>query len=308
MSIETERKQRSIRGRVQTIRRLAANGKVVGGAMAVGIFGLMGLSHPLLMNTVWRAQQSVYRPFVGHDPSISHPSGPSMAHPLGTDALGQDVLSQLTFSLNHTMLLVLVVAASIGVSSLAAGSVAAYFRGRIDAVVSVLSYGLVLLPAAIVLLVVGFARPDYGAVPMGLVYGLLYGLGPAAIVVRSRGLTIMEKPFVEVSRAAGARSRWIIGTHLIPHLLPYVAVQAMAGVVGAVIVVAFVEFIAASQGPAGLGGIIYLGLTYWGFIAENVPWAQLLTGALTITLLAGSFYLISVGLRESLDPKLLARR
>lgn len=308
MSTETKPRSRSIRGRIQFARRLAANGKVVGGAAAVGLFGLLGLSHPLLMNTVWRTQQSVYRPFVGHDPSISHPSGPSLAHPLGTDALGQDVLSQLTFSLNHTMLLVLVVAVSIGISSLAAGSIAAYFRGKVDAVISVLSYALVLLPAAIVLLVVGFARPDFGAVPMGLVYGLLYGLGPAAVVVRSRGLTIMQRPFVEVSRAAGARSRWIIGTHLIPHLLPYVAVQAMAGVVGAVIVVAFVEFIAASHGPAGLGGIIYLGLTYWSFIAVDVPWSQLATGALSITLLAGSFYLISVGLRESLDPRLLARR
>lgn len=299
---------RSIRGWAQSWKRLLTNPKVMAGLSVIVFFTLLALAHPVLMATVWRTALAVYRPFVGHDPSIGHPSGPTPAHPLGTDALGQDVLSQLTFSLAHSMMLAMVVAISIGVSSLAAGSVAAYFRGWVDGLASVLSYGMVLLPAAIVLLVVGLARPDFGPVAMGLVYGLLYGLGPAAIVVRSRALSVMEKPFVEVSRAAGGRGRWIIGTHLVPHVLPFVAIQAMAGVAGALIVVAFVDFVAASQEPRGLGGMIYLGLTNWGFVAVDVPWSQLLGGGLSITLLAGSFYLLSVGLRESLDPTLLAER
>lgn len=301
-------RRRRITGRAQTTRELLTNPKLVFGLIVVAFFGVLAVAHPILMNTVWRTQQQIYRPIAGHDPRISHPSGPSLAHPLGTDAVGTDVVSQLTFNMTHTMVLAVVVAVSIGVTSLLAGTVAAYFRGKVDGVVSVINYGMVLLPAAIVLLVVGFARPDFGPVPMGLVYGMLYGLGPAAIVVRSRALTVMEKPFVEVSRIAGGQGRWIIGTHLVPHVLPFVAVQAMAGVTGALIVVAFVEFVAASQTATGLGGMIYVGLTNWGFVGVQVPWGQLLSGALSISALAGSFYLMSVGLREALDPVLLAKR
>jgi hypothetical protein len=74
-----------------------------------------------------------------------------------------------------------------------------------------------------------------GPFELGLLYGLFFGLGPAAIVVRSRSLAVMEKPFIEAARCAGGSPRWIITHHVVPEVIPHVAVVVLAGVVGALI-------------------------------------------------------------------------
>ena len=82
----------------------------------------------------------------------------------------------------------------------------------------------------------------------------------------------------------------------------------MAGVTGALITQGFVEFLGAAETRIGLGSLVYLGLSYRGLVTQGVAWSQLLAGALSISLLAASFYLMSVGLRESIDAKLMAER
>jgi ABC-type dipeptide/oligopeptide/nickel transport system permease subunit len=53
---------------------------------------------------------------------------------------------------------------------------------------------------------------------------------------------------------------------------------------------------------------VYNGLTYQMIFGSAVPWSTLMAGALSISLLASSFYMISAGLREATDPKLGRRR
>lgn len=297
---------RRITGRAEAGRRLVANRKVLAGVALLAFFCLLALSHPLLQATVWAGRSDLYDPQTGYDATIAHPSGPSVGHLLGTDSLGRDVASLLTFAVTPTLLVALTVATTVGLSSTLAGGAAAYFRKRVDRWLTHLADALVLLPPPIALLVVGIGRPDFGPIELGLLYGLLYGLGPAAIVVRSRALTVMQKPFMQAARVAGGGPGWIIATHLVPHLLPYAAVQMMAGVTGALITQGFIEFFGAAETRIGLGSLVYLGLTYQSFLSTAVAWTQLLAGALSISLMAASFYLVSVGLREAVDPRLQA--
>ncbi len=284
--------------------RAGRNPKVVAGAGLLGVFVLAAFAHPVLQATAWADQPGLYLPLTGYDPDINHPSGPTPNHWLGTDALGRDVLSLLTFALRSSLLVALTAAVVIGVLSLVSGSVAAYFRGWVDTALSHAAEALSLFPPAIALIIVGLGRPDFGPVIIALIYGVLYGLGPAATVVRSRALTIMAKPFVEAARVAGGGPGRIIRSHLLPDLLPFAAVQTMSGVTGALIAQALVEFLSPAGGKVGLGSLVYLGLTFRGLVSLQVPWTQLLAGALSISLLAGSFYMMSVGLRETADPRL----
>ena len=288
-------------------RRVRHNPKVVAGTLLLGFFMLATIAHPILHATLWSDLPSIYLPLVGYDPAISHPSGATPAHLLGTDALGRDVLSLLTYALRSSLLVALTVALVVGVLCLLSGSLSAYYRGRVDTFLSYFGEALSLFPPAIALIIVGLGRPDFGPVTIALIYGVLFGLGPAATVVRSRALTVMAKPFIEASQVAGAGPRRIILSHLLPDLFPFAAVQTMAAVTGALIAQALVEFLSPAGGKVGLGSLVYLGLTFRGLVSLEVPWTQLLAGALSISLLAGSFYMMSVGLRESADPRLSHR-
>jgi peptide/nickel transport system permease protein len=285
------------------IRRMAGRSKmIIAGLVILASFTVLAFIHPVLTATVWADRPDIYRPVTGHDRSIDHPSGPSVAHPLGTDPLGRDVLSLMTYGLRPSF--IVAVASAIGAATvgLIAGTSAAFFRGRYDRVMTHVSDAFMLLPPPLVFLLAS-KRGLMGPLELGLLYGILFGLGPAAIVVRARALAVMEKPFIDAARSAGGSSRWIITHHVVPHVIPHLAVVVLAGVVGALVTQGFVEYLGIGSYRYGLGNLIYNAQVYYWVLGTSVPWSSFLAGSLGISLLASSFYMISAGLRAVADPR-----
>jgi peptide/nickel transport system permease protein len=285
------------------IRRMAGRSKmIIAGLVILASFTVLAFIHPVLTATVWADRPDIYRPVTGHDRSIDHPSGPSVAHPLGTDPLGRDVLSLMTYGLRPSF--IVAVASAIGAATvgLIAGTSAAFFRGRYDRVMTHVSDAFMLLPPPLVFLLAS-KRGLMGPLELGLLYGVLFGLGPAAIVVRARALAVMEKPFIDAARSAGGSSRWIITHHVVPHVIPHLAVVVLAGVVGALVTQGFVEFLGIGGYRYGLGNLISTARVYYEALGTSVPWSSFLAGSLGISLLASSFYMISAGLRAVADPR-----
>lgn len=291
------------------------NRKVQLGLLILFILFVGALAHPFLQSTLWEGAGGIYHPETGNDRTLENPTGVSDDHWLGTDSLGRDVFSALTYSLADALALAVVVALVVAVLSLSAGSLAAYFRGWMDTVFTNVGDALALLPPAIALLVVGLNRSDFGPVEAGLLFGFLYGLGPAALVIRSRALAVIEKPFIDAAKVAGAGPRRVLGTHLLPHLLPYAGVQMMAAVIGALVTQAFIQYQGASANRVGLGSMIYSGLDFQpvlpsgygtynlGDYTARIGWTSILSAALAMTLIAVAFYLIAVGSRDAIVPK-----
>ena len=292
--------------------------------LGLAIFALMltgAAAHPVLQATIWNGQDSIYGPEIGHDRALEHPTGPSVAHPLGTDALGRDVLSTLTFSLAPALQVTVLAALLVGLLSITVGSLAAYFRGWVDLAVTSIGDAVTLLPPAIALLVVGVGKPAFGMIDAGLLLGLLYGLGPAALVVRSRALQVIEKPFLDAARMAGSGPGRIIRTQMLPHLLPYAGIQMMGAGIGALTSVAFIQYLGATdQSRVGLGSMIYTAIDFqpvlptgagygsfnMGDFHARIGWTSLLAAGVAMTLIAAAFYLIAVGSRDAVIPN--ARR
>jgi peptide/nickel transport system permease protein len=229
------------------------------------------------------------------------------------------VLSTLTFSLAPALQVTVLAALLVGLLSIAVGSLAAYFRGWVDLAVTSVGDAFSLLPPAIALLVVGVGKPAFGMIDAGLLFGLLYGLGPAALVIRSRALSVIEKPFIDAARIAGAGSGRIIGTQMLPHLLPYAGIQMMGAAIGALTSVAFIQYLGATdQSRVGLGSMIYTAIDIqpvlptgygsfnMGDFHARIGWTSLLAAGLAMTLIAAAFYLIAVGSRDAVIPN--ARR
>ena len=289
-------------------RALLSNPKVLAGLGIVAFFTLLTFAQPVLDATLWAGRRHVYDPQFGFDTTIAHPSAPSAMHWLGTSSLGRDVLSMLIHATRPTFLVALAAGFSIAAVSLLFGSIAASRKGWVDGFVSHLSDAMVLLPAMLAVFVLGIGRPDdqFGALHVGLSFGVLYGLGPATATVRAAAMTVVAKPFMDAARIAGGGGRWIVTHHVLPHLYPYAAVQAMIGATGAIIADAFLSFRSAVGEDAGFGHMVYDGITWSTLLAgiAPIPWWIMLAGAGGITLLAAAFYLVGVGVREVVDPRM----
>jgi peptide/nickel transport system permease protein len=275
------------------------------GVAIIALFGVMAVSHPVLMNTVW--DPAVYDPVTGFAfDRADHPAPPSWRHLLGTDPLGRDILSQLTFSTSSAFMLGMVAAlVTVGIATLI-GAVAAYFGGPVDAFFMRLADLIIILPT-ISLLIVLTALFGINLFQLALVLGVLGGFGGTAVVIKSQALSIKVKPYIEAARLAGGGPFHIIMVHIVPNLLPLSLLYMMFTVTGAVFSEAVLSFfgilnVRMSWGimihTASTGGYLLAGAKYW--------WLVVPAGA-AITLLCGSFYLVGRALDEVVNPRLRRR-
>ena len=233
--------------------RLAVSGVI----LLLG-FALMAVAQPILLASVWPPK--IYSPDTGFDLEVLHPSPPSAKHLLGTDTVGRDVLSVLLASTAPTFVVGLTAAVTAAIIGTTIGALAAYWRGFVDTAFMQIADAFLLVPAPLVMIIVGSRFQDMGPATFGLLYGALVGLSGAAIVIRSHALTIMSKPFIEAARVAGGGSSHVILKHLVPHLLPLAAVFMMITATGAIIADGFVSFLGITRLHHNWGSMIF-----WSF-------------------------------------------
>lgn len=230
-----------------------------------------------------------------HDPRAAVPGAerdaPSPEHLLGTDLLGRDVFSRVLYGGRRTLgvaLLTLIVAVAPG---LLIGLVAGYFRGWADALLMLFMDALLAFPSLLLALAL-VALFGTGATQVALAVGVA-SVPAYARVTRAAVLEARARPFVEASRAAGARPGWILRWHIVPTVAP--ALLSFAGVTlsWAILNSAALTFL-------GYGGD--LSAPDWGVMLNDgreafrlAPWVALAPGiALSVTvgainLLASSF-------------------
>lgn len=269
------------------------------------VFALMAVSHPILMATVWDPE--VYDPVTGYAfDRLEQPAPPTWKHPLGTDPLGRDVLSQLLSSTGSEFILGITAALVTVAIATTVGAVAAYYGGLIDAFFMRLADLIIALPS-ISLLIVLSALFDLNLFYLALIIGVLGGFGGTAIVLKSQALSIKIKPYIEAARVAGGGHFHIIFVHIVPNLLPISLLYMMFTVTSAIFAEAVLSFLGLldlrmSWGimihTANVGGYLLGGTRYWWLV---VP------AAASITLLCSAFYLAGRALDEVVNPRLRRR-
>ncbi len=175
-------------------------------------------------------------------------AGPSLHHWLGTDDLGRDILSRIVFGSRVSLLVgsgSMVIGFGVGMPL---GMLAAYRRGRFDAVVTAVMYVLLAFPAIIaVIAVLSFWTPRtllkiiivIGAASIPLVYR----------VIRSATLSIATREFVTVAQVQGARDGRIIWRELLPNVAPIAVSFLLVGVATVVTLEGALAFLGLSVNP-----------------------------------------------------------
>ena len=246
---------------------------------------------------------AVAGPFLSpYDPSAQDLArrleAPTLQHPFGLDELGRDILARILAGARISLLVGLAV---VGVSSLLGmtlGSIAGYFGGKVDDVISRVIDVLMAFPGILLAIaLVAVLGPSLANVVLAL---SVIGWVGYARLVRGQALRARELEFVQAARALGAGSPRIVARHVLPTAFPAVVVQATLGMAGAIIAEASLSFL-------GLG--VQPPTPSWGTMLSggrahilDAPHLTVFPG-LAIAVLVLGFNFLGDGLRDLLDPK-----
>ena len=231
---------------------------------------------------------------------------PSAEHLFGTDELGRDVLSQLLHGARTAFGMGAIAAITTVVLATMIGAMAAYFRGWVDTGLMRTADFFLLLPP-IPFLIFLSTLYDVNVVTLGLVFGIVSGVGPTAIVLKSQALAVSVKPFVDAAKVAGGGSRRIVFRHIVPNIVPLSFLYMMFTVTGAIGAEAILSLFGLIDVPMSWGIMINTADTA-GYITRGFDfWWLLIPAGLAVTLLAGAFYLVGRALDEVVNPRLRAR-
>jgi len=223
---------------------------------------------------------------------------PSVAHPFGLDELGRDILSRV---LAGTRVSLLVGATVVGISTVIGvllGSIAGYFGGWLDDLISrtidvLLAFPGILLAIALVAVL----GPSLGNVVMAL---SVIGWVGYARLVRGQVLKVRELEFVQAARALGAGTPRILFRHVVPSTIPAVIVQATLGMAAAILAEASLSFL-------GLG--VQPPTPSWGTMLNggrlhllDAPHLTIFPGSAIAALVLG-FNFLGDGLQDLIDPR-----
>ncbi|NJB68325.1 peptide/nickel transport system permease protein [Desulfobaculum xiamenense] len=238
-----------------------------------------------------------------HDPTMLDMShileAPSAAHPLGTDALGRDVLSRMLHGARVSLWVGFVAVGLSVIIGLALGLAAGYFGGIVDEIIMRAVDVMLCFPSFfLILAVIAFLEPSL--VNIMVVIGLTSWMGVARLV-RAETLALRERDFVLAARVAGAGPVRIITLHILPNAIAPVLVSATLGVAGAILVESSLSFLGLGVQPPmpSWGNILMEGKD----VLTIAPWMSFFPGLAILFTVLG-YNLLGESLRDILDPRL----
>jgi peptide/nickel transport system permease protein len=260
------------------------------------MFALMALCSfiPPLIDTM-------YQPMTGVDPEITHSTGPSLRHWLGTDFMGRDILSQLLAGARVAFLVGVSAAFMSIVLGTAIGMVAGYMGRFGDTVLMRLADMIMVMPTMLVVLMIAALFGQLTIWTIVLIIALFRWPGVSR-VIRAQTLSLKHRPFIEAARVAGASHLRIIFRHIMPNVLPLSFLYMTFRVTSAIIIEAALAFLGFGDPSTVSWGMMLQWVWKTGHMFKAPYW--LLPPGICISLITLAFYMLGRAMDEVLDPRL----
>lgn len=267
-------------------------------AAVLGLLLILGL----VGTAVFAPQISPYNPTV----RVSTPFGvPSAEHRLGTNDIGQDILSELIYGTRAS----LIVGVTAALVAMLIGTIVGLIAGYDQRLGSILLRGVdvVLVLPFLPLLIVLSAYLGRSLLNTVIIIGLLSWAGTAR-VIRSQVLTIVKQDYVLAARAVGASDRHIIYRHILPQVLLLAIGQFVQATSRAILLEASLSFLGLGDPlQKSWGTVLYWAQVRGAFLTPAWLWWVLPPGIL-ITVSALGFAMIGFALEQKVDPRLKQSR
>lgn len=257
---------------------------------------------PLLLLTVIAAASfaaPLANAVLGVDPNmvdlLDRLSGPSLAHPLGTDELGRDVLLRLLAGGRVSLMIGIAAALAAAMLGTVIGLAAGYLGGWTDRVLMRGTDAMISLPLLPLLIVLAALDLNKLGLPASLIQSdeisvfrivalaVLVGWTTAARLVRGAALVTRNRDFVRAARSLGAGVPHILWLHILPNVLGPLTVATTLSVGDVILFESVLSFL-------GLG--VQPPLSSWGSMLSNAQ--ELITAAPRLAVYPGLMIFLTV--------------
>src|SRR5579859_3377122 len=269
------------------LRRFLHRPVAVAGLVVIVVFVAVAVFAPLL---------APYDPIATSWTAIR--KAPSLAHWMGTDENGRDVLSRVIFGSRASLMAGVVSVLIAGAIGVPTGLLAGFAGGWVDSVLMRITDALLACPFLILAIALAaFLGPNLTNAMIAIGISAM----PAFIrLTRAQTLSTKVEDYVEAAKAVGNPHYRIVLRHILPNILAPIMVQATLAIAAAIIAEASLSFLGLGQQPPDPSWGSMLN-TAKNFLSQ-APWMALWPG-MGIFVLVLSLNLFGDGLRDALDPR-----
>lgn len=241
-------------------------------------------------------------PDLKHGASITGETASAGGFTLGTNEIGQDVLSRLIYGTRIALIVGFISSILSLVVGLPLGLLAGYFGGTFDRLLSLVMDSLYAFPGLILAIAIT-------AVLGPSMYNVIVAIAVLYIptyyrIVRGQTLSVKEEVYIEAARSIGARKWEILWKYIYPNVVPSVAIIFSVNVADAILTGAGLSFLGLGMPPT---------MADWGIdLARGqrfiqTAWWMITFPGIAIMLVVLAFTMMGEGLMEIYNPKLRER-
>lgn len=196
---------------------------------------------------------------------------PSAEHPLGTNDIGQDILSELIYGTRISLLIGLVSAGAVTLAGTLLGVLAGYLGGWTDRIISQITNVAMALPdLPLTIVLVAFLNASVWNIILAI---CITAWTSTARIIRARVLQLRELPFIRIEQTMGAKAPYIMFRHILPNLGDIVFHRGVLSVGSAMLTEASLSFLGLGViGQKSWGGILHYAFFRSGVINGAYWW------------------------------------
>ena len=262
--------------------------------------GLIGLVILLFFVTL-----AVFAPYIApYDPHemfkpMEHPSSD---HLLGTNDIGQDILSELIYGSRVSLFIAFFVSLVSGIIGTTFGLLSGYFEMFGFFLMRIVDAFLAIPRLPLIIVIAAFMRPSI----WNLIFiFIILGWPITTRIIRSEVLSLRTRNYVEAARMVGAPDTYILMKHILPNVFPLLVVRLIIEASHVIIAESSLSFLCLGDPTAkSWGMILHYAFVYPTiFISDLWMWWMLPAGlCITLTILSLTF--IGYALEELVNPRL----
>jgi peptide/nickel transport system permease protein len=265
---------------------LKLNGRLKAGAILLLIFVVLGVILPR---------------FAPYDPrswnTVPRNLPPSNQHLLGTTNLGQDTFWLLTFAVQNSLMVGLIVAFFATAIGVLAGLTAGFVGGTLDRILTLLMDVFIVVPSLPILILMASLLQGKATLLLISAILVLFNWPWPARQTRAMALSMREREFINTARFSGASTLHIIAREI----FPYITAWTMANFINTVLVAIATESGLAVIGLSSLeestlGTMIYWGLQHQALLGRR--WLWIGSPVVSIIVLFIALFLASTGFAD----------